>query len=156
MSQFQLPSVPFLTDFRGRIKVWVKDGNKPYEQNLANGPIVVRKDIESKPLVIVQPFNNDGSPASYPFCFDYEADNGRGVWVHYDPERHVEPAAPVDEESSSIELGASTDVELNDDCDAPKSCVPPSSADAADVVDVDVDSSDVDEDSLDSGGLFKE
>lgn len=82
------------------------------------------------PRVKVQALDNGNRPNGPAWVWDWEADDGNGVWVVFDPERHEIPKSRAlpDVGAKSLDLSAKSEVELIDDV-APASVDPPEEAD---------------------------
>jgi hypothetical protein len=83
--------------FNGLIEVGAAVGTTEMKSSGPVGKYIkVPSTLPGKPRVTVQARDAKGDVNGPCFCFDYEADQGRGVWVMFDPDIHKVP--PVDED----------------------------------------------------------
>lgn len=95
-----LPVPMALVYYQSGIRVITRAGDKSSESNSGVGEsIALPKGFECKPLVTVQAYGADRVDVGPCWCFDWEADQGRGVWVTYDPSLHKVPKL-IDESES--------------------------------------------------------
>lgn len=103
----ELPVPHAVMGFNGLIEVGTAVGTT---ETKSSGPvgkyIKIPSTLPGKPRVTVQAKDAKGDDNGPCFCFDYEADQGRGVWVMFDPEIHKVPECAVVE-----------DEECDEDCD---------------------------------------
>ncbi len=101
--------------------------------------IKIPTTLPGEPRVTLQAMTSNGKPNGPCLCFDYEADQGRGVWVTFDEKIHKVPACAVVEDEDcevtaalsdpepdghtqgrSLDMSASSDVDYSQSADAPK------------------------------------
>lgn len=131
----KLPVPHALLSYNATIATIAKAGDKskrmtgPVEQY-----ITVPEGLPCKPLVLVQAFDLAGRENGPCWKWDYDADQGRGIWVVYDERIHEVPqvnavlpdAEPV---RPALDLSAKSAVELDQSADAPESDDPPVESD---------------------------
>lgn len=99
-----LPVPNALLYYGAGIRVICSANDKSVESNSGVGDgISIPKGFECKPLVTVQAYGADNKDVGPCWCFDYEADQGRGVWVLYDENLHKIPSKPLPDAEPSCQ-----------------------------------------------------
>ncbi len=126
----KLPVPYAVLGYRGLIEVGAAVGMTEVKSYGPVGALInVPNTLPGRPRVTVQAKDAKGDDNGPCFCFDYDADQGRGVWVMFDPEIHKVPkviAALSDPEPEdvpkgrSLDMSASSAVDYSQSADAPK------------------------------------
>ena len=121
MSDYEtkLPVPHAVLGYKGLIEVGAAVGTTEVVSSGPVGPYInVPSTLPGKPRVTVQAMDAQGNPNGPCFCFDYEADQGRGVWVTFDPKMHKVPECAVVEDEVCCEVGECDDCKDGDEVNA--------------------------------------
>lgn len=136
----ELPVPHAVMGFNGLIEVGASVGTTDMKSSGPVGKYIkVPSTLPGRPRVTVQAKDAKGEDNGPCFCFDYDADQGRGVWVMFDPEIHRVPECAVVEDEDceinaalsdpepedvpkgrSLDMSASSAVDYDQSADAPK------------------------------------
>ena len=132
MSDYEtkLPVPHAVLGFNGLIEVGTAVGTTDVKSSGPVGKYIkVSSTLPGKPRVTVQAKDAKGDNNGPCFCFDYDADQGRGVWVIFDEDIHKVPEIEVNAALSdpedvpkghSLDMSASSSVSYDQSADAPK------------------------------------
>ncbi len=134
----ELPVPHVVLGFNGLITVVASVGETEVEWCGGVGKCIkIPTTLPGEPRVTLQAMTSNGKPNGPCLCFDYEADQGRGVWVTFDEKIHKVPACAVVEDCEvtatlsdpepedvpkgrSLDMSASSSVGYGQSADAPK------------------------------------